>query len=241
MKVPQPTRGCCAHLRCPDTGGPVFLGETSTRSELSIRHTEIDLLMQRVSLLERSNRGLKQVGAVVLIVLAAVILMAQAAPNSVAKVVEAEQFIVRDTGGKQRGSLGVAPDGAVRLSLLDRDEKRLARLSVLSDGLVQLGLGEDNGNPYIGLSLSKAYQGLSLTDADGIIRAQLSVLTKSTIGLTDKAGRKVVLGMTPEGWLSLGLGDREGNPISRIVLAMRPDGTPHFALEANDQIVWRAR
>lgn len=77
--------------------------------------------MQRVDRLERENRLLKRAGVAALAAIAAVMLMGQTLQSKTVKLVEAEKFLVRDTAGKPRASLGLLPDGSPSLNLLDKD------------------------------------------------------------------------------------------------------------------------
>ena len=81
-------------------------------------------MVQRLDRLERENRRLKLLGSLVLIGIATLLLMGQAKPNRVAKVIEAEKFILRDSSGSERarstrisitGYGAWAPDRAVNL------------------------------------------------------------------------------------------------------------------------------
>jgi len=65
----------------------------------------IETLARRLDRVERENRHMKQAGVVALAVIAAVVLMGQATPSKVAKVIEAEKFVVRDKSGKVRAEL----------------------------------------------------------------------------------------------------------------------------------------
>ncbi len=105
----------------------------------------LNTLTQRLDRLERENRRLKLVGAILLVALAAVGAMGQVLPKAVPKVVEAEQFIVRDTKGKIRASLDVV-SGVPGLDLLDQNEKTRARLAVAAgDGAPNLDLFDRDG------------------------------------------------------------------------------------------------
>lgn len=66
----------------------------------------METLTRRVDRIERENQRLKQAGIVVLAVIAAMVMMGQATQGKVAKLVEAEKFIVKDAKGKPRVVLG---------------------------------------------------------------------------------------------------------------------------------------
>ncbi len=95
-------------------------------------------LARRLDKVERENRWLKRSGVVALAVIAAIVLMGQAAsklapPGKPGKVVGAEQFIVHDARGGVRAELGTLPNGTVRLVLYDRGNPGETRV-ILSAG-----------------------------------------------------------------------------------------------------------
>jgi len=71
----------------------------------------MDKLVQRLDRLERENRRLKCIGALVVVGIAAVMLMGQTKSSKVAKVIEAEKFVVRDKSGKVRAALQISAEG----------------------------------------------------------------------------------------------------------------------------------
>ena len=62
----------------------------------------METLARRLDKVERENRWLKLAGVVAVAVIAAVVLMGQATPSKVAKVIEAEKFVLKDIHGKVR-------------------------------------------------------------------------------------------------------------------------------------------
>ncbi len=68
----------------------------------------METLARRLDQLERQNCLMKRAGALALAVIAAVGLMGQATGGKVAKVVEAEKFVVKDRDGKIRAELGLS-------------------------------------------------------------------------------------------------------------------------------------
>jgi len=66
----------------------------------------INNIVHRLDRLERENRRLKRIGALVLVGIAAVVLMGQAKPSKVPKVIEAQEFVLKDSNGGVRGVLG---------------------------------------------------------------------------------------------------------------------------------------
>lgn len=97
-------------------------------------------IVQRLDRLERENRLLKRVGIAALSTIAAVVLMGQALPSSVAKLVEAERFLVRDTAGNPRATLGLLPDGSPSLNLIDKDGNIRMAVGMKPEGSPSLNL-----------------------------------------------------------------------------------------------------
>jgi hypothetical protein len=77
-------------------------------------------LEQRLQRLERQNRWMKRLGAVMLAVLAVGVLVAQkkAVPDEVA----AKRFVLRDDQGRERAALGPLEHGC-SLGMFDKDRK----------------------------------------------------------------------------------------------------------------------
>ncbi len=130
-------------------------------------------------------------------------------PNILAKVVEAEQFMLRNKAGQLVGmfasdekgglfQLWGTPKGSFRVNIgADGDRGVTFCLHGPGDRIrLQLGAGEDHG-PFLGLS-----------DSDGHVRIQLSLF---------KDGLPVIL-----------LNDRDQN--CRMGLHILPDGTPEIVL-----------
>ena len=82
---------------------------------------------ERLERLERLHRRMKQAGAVVVVLAAALLLMGQAVPK---KSVEANEFILKNTEGKVLARLDLK-DGGPRLLLLDQNGEGRAMLSVI--------------------------------------------------------------------------------------------------------------
>ena len=76
-----------------------------------MNHLICDTVRKRLERVEQENLRLKRVGAAVLVGFLAAMLMGQATPK--ARVVEAEQFLVKDASDGLRAELSVAADGSV--------------------------------------------------------------------------------------------------------------------------------
>ncbi len=78
---------------------------------------ESPAIIERLERLERQNRHLKRCAVILLLVLSSVFLMGQAAPSS--RTVEAQKFVLVDSGGNVRAELIILPSGLPGLRFLD--------------------------------------------------------------------------------------------------------------------------
>ena len=82
---------------------------------------DLEQIQSRLLKLEKQNRRFKQLGAMLLIVAAALLLMGQSATP--AKKVEASEFVLRDKAGKIRGRFFVNEIGTAQLIIQDSQGK----------------------------------------------------------------------------------------------------------------------
>jgi len=94
----------------------------------------LDKLVKRLDRLEGENCWLKRIVALVVVGIAAVVLMGQAKPRKVAKVIEAEKFVVRDKNGIVRAALQISAKAEPSLDLYDKNGKNRAQLAILELG-----------------------------------------------------------------------------------------------------------
>jgi len=94
-------------------------------------------LAERVSRLERQNRGLRAVGLLAIAAFAAVVCMGQV---GVPKLVEAGKFILRDADGKQRAVLELTKETQPSLVLFDMKGEHRLSLALDKDGQGELAL-----------------------------------------------------------------------------------------------------
>ena len=127
----------------------------------------MDNLVQRLNRLELENLWLKRLAAVVFVGIAAVLFMGQSKPPDVAKVVEAESFILRDGSGRIRARLGILNE---KLALVFQDENGTVRasLTMIKDGAPSLNLYDKTGNArailgYTELETTRTIQTLEST------------------------------------------------------------------------------
>ena len=149
--------------------------------------------------LEKQNRRLRVGVGAFLLAAASLLLMGQAAPQS--KTMEAQEFILRDAGNKQRAKLSMVEDTAM-LSLYDAKENVRARL-VAGDrpGLLFFDAGRTGPYAKVRLVLGVGDMGggagdsgphILLFDANGKSRAELFVAeNRSGLFLNDANGKEL--------------------------------------------------
>lgn len=104
-------------------------------------HTEdMQTVLERLEKLERQNRRLKQTGVLAILALGALVAMAQAAPKS--RIVKAEQFVLQDSQGRARVTIGTPASSGAAVGLSPdepaiwfTDEEGQDRATLSSDGL----------------------------------------------------------------------------------------------------------
>ena len=156
-------------------------------------------LEQRLARLERTNRRMKRIGALVLVVAAAVLLSGAAQGKDLPHL-EVGSLTLKDKAGKMRASLRARADGPVWLALFDKDEKTRARLFAAADGRPRLALLGKAGERQATLTVfADGSPGLLLHDKDGKPRATLTVVADGSpsLALFDKDGnQRATLGVT---------------------------------------------
>ena len=135
--------------------------------------SEWTVVMNRLEKLEKQNRRMKQAGALVLILAAALVLMGQAPAT---RTVEANDFVLKDESGKVRGRLYMTALGP-SFALLDENGKQRASLGVLAD-MPGLSLFDANGRGRVGLVNGPSGPGLALFDANEKKRASLHLVAE---------------------------------------------------------------
>lgn len=239
---------------------------------------QVGEFLTRIERMEGQLRMWKVVGVlaplgVAAVVLAAVMVMgqtkssnvlprAEAQVGNVAKVLQAEKFVVVDADGKACGTFGALADGTRGLDLygkdgkvraglrvtadgmavvviLGRDGKVLAGLGAVPGGLNGMALSEENGKPLVGLgNLPDGSRGLCIYDAGGKPSVTLGVPAASRklpTGLTisDRNDKmRVGLGVMADDRPTLYFSGRDGEP--RAFLGMEPNGSAGLFLANQD-------
>ncbi len=151
-------------------------------------------LEQRLVRLERANRRMKRIGALVLMVAAAVVLSGAANGKDLSDL-EVGSLTLKDKDGKTRAALGVSACGAVGLLLTDKAGKTRAHLVVEANGSPVLALTDKDGKTrahlYVGVDGSPV---LALSDKDGQTMAQAALGVITTVDKRTGAETKTTAG-----------------------------------------------
>lgn len=151
--------------------------------KMTLPTNEAQAILKRLEKVETENRRLKICGATLAIVVAAFVLMGQA--SAPPKIVEAERFVIKDSGGNIRGWLGVFGEGS-ELTLGNSDKQPMMTLKVSDDASdlhfygsqhSGMNIGVEIGEPAIamagpsgnvGIEFFRGGPGMKLEDAKGI-------------------------------------------------------------------------
>ena len=133
-----------------------------------MNESTMDSLLRRLDRVERENRWLKRIGALALIGASALAVMGQAGSSNVAKVVEAEKFVVRDANGGVGAVLGVTTDNNSGLEIRDKNGKAGVTLGMGASGNPAMRLDGKDRKTGIALGVRPDNSpGLELYDKDG--------------------------------------------------------------------------
>jgi hypothetical protein len=172
----------------------------------------------RTGELERENRRLRRIWMGTLIAVAlllglatALVIVAarQGIPGTVANVVEARQFLLRDKTGAIRGSWSAADDGSMRFLMQTPGTKAGLSFSVLGGGASGITVRDTAGRSRAVLGLLPDQTvSLLFADENGTTRAVLSLVRggSSTLVFADRGGSaKVGMGVDARGQSTLTL------------------------------------
>ena len=133
--------------------------------------------------LQRSNKHLRMMTGALMLVCGALFTMAQTS-SAVPDTLEAQQFLLRDSGGKLRGALGVTSDGAVGLNLEDSKGRTRLTVDLAASGMPGLDLFDQDGKLRATMALGAVGEpGVGLYDPNGHLRTSLDVPAAQTPGL----------------------------------------------------------
>ncbi len=175
-------------------------------------------LTVRIEEQARENRRLRRLwmgtvvtGALLLGLATALVIVSanHGLPGTVAEVVEAKQFLLRDANGAIRGTWGASQNGAMRLSLHSPGSKAGLSLASLPDGASGITIRDSAGRSRAVLGLLPDQTvSLLLADENGTTRTVLSLVRggSSTLVFADRSGdAKVGMGVDSRGQSTLTL------------------------------------
>ena len=143
----------------------------------------IQCLERRQAELRRTNRKLGSVTGALLLTLGAICLMGQTEMKQ-QQILDAQQFVLRDSDGKVRGAMGVMPDGAVGFNLADVKGQTRMTMDLAADGSPGLDLYDAQGKLRATVALGPTgTPGLGLYDVSGKLRTSLDVPAANTPGV----------------------------------------------------------
>lgn len=109
-------------------------------------NNDMEMLLLRVSRLERQNKLIKLAGLALVLIVALILFCGAETSN---KVIEAREFKVVDGNGKMRASLGMDSDPG--LYLYDENGRSLVELSIINEE-TKLWFTDENGHLRIALT-----------------------------------------------------------------------------------------
>ncbi len=133
-------------------------------------------IVSRLERVERENRRLKQISAVVSLLATVVLIMGQARPD---RTIEAQKFVLTDSHGNKRADLAMVFD---RPTLTLRDANGLPLVAMAGGDYSFLTLNRARSKEQVTISANKDFYGLLLYD-ERIQRAGVAVW-KGIPGLT---------------------------------------------------------
>jgi hypothetical protein len=176
----------------------------------------------RIDELARENRRLRRLwmgtvvsGALLLGLATALVIVSarHGLPGTVADVIEARQFLVRDNNGAVRGTWGSSDKGALRLTLQSPNSKAGLSLSSLADGASGITVRDSAGRSRAVLGLLPDQTvSMLFADENGTTRTVLSLVRggASTLVFADRSGNaKVGMGVDARGQSTMTLPEAE--------------------------------
>jgi hypothetical protein len=134
--------------------------------------------------LQRSNKHLRMMTGAMVLICGALFTMAET-NSAVTDTLEAQQFLLRDSSGKLRGSMGVLSDGAVGFNLEDTSGRTRVAVDLASNGTPGMDLFDQDGKMRATIALGPAGEpGVGLYGSDGHLRTALDAPKKDTPGLS---------------------------------------------------------
>ena len=141
---------------------------------------QIEILTQRLDRVERHNRAYRRVGAALLILGGAVLLLNQAPAAAAKDEVRARSFVLVDAKGTQRAALGIAKNGDATLSFYDKEARSRLTVGILDDEPTMF-LTDQNRKAGVMLATDADTPRLVLVDKTGRERVWVAVRADSPV------------------------------------------------------------
>lgn len=139
---------------------------------------------QQASLI-KTNRLLRMLAGVLMLLGSGGILMAQTSAPVHNQTLEAEQFVLRDSTGKLRGVMGLGENGAEGISLVDNKGATRMTIDLSADGSPGIDLYDGNGKLRATLATGQhGTPGFGFYDENGKLRTALDIPARRTPGLS---------------------------------------------------------
>jgi hypothetical protein len=176
----------------------------------------INQLADRLDGLERENRRLRLVGAVLFVGLVVLGVEAKCF-NSRSKTIEAERFVIKDKEGRVHAEFGLSNVGLPALAMYDERGMEQVSLGVPSDHAAALTF-YDRGDARVILdSSADASSALRFLDRDQVSHSALFMWPDGTTGMTFRSGEQgVAMGVQPNGDSAVFATDKSGQEIGRV-------------------------
>jgi len=153
--------------------------EQST-GELIKRLSRLELQQAR---LQRSNKHLRMMTSALILISGALVTMAQTS-SGVPDTLQAQQFLLRDSGGKLRGAMGVTSDGAVGFNLSDSNGRTRVTVDLAANGTPGVDRYDQYGKVRATMALGEAGEpGIGLYGPNGHLRTSLDIPAPKIPGL----------------------------------------------------------
>jgi hypothetical protein len=150
--------------------------------------SDLSRLQDRISRLESQNRFLRR-GILALFGLGVCAAVGVGRASSTGNVVSAERFVIRDTAGRDLGTLGVDASGNIGLDLADTGGRTRVALGVNSNGTSGLVLSDGQGDKRAAVSTQRnGKSGLTLYDGQGRPSAGIALDQKGAARISPALG-----------------------------------------------------
>jgi len=199
----------------------------------------LDSLKMRIDRLERQNRSVKRLTAVLFFVITALVVTGISVPRKVAKEIEAERFVLRDASGKVRASLGFSEDERMGLTLFDKSGKNRIWLGVLDkNNTVSLALRNQKGELRVGIGVTEESSMMIAYGKDDKANFLLSTDDGGSISLMRKGELWGYLGALDE---DVGISFFKNDEI-RAKLGLDSKGVQELKFfDKEENVIWSAR